>query len=415
MYLPEYYEFGCRTRIVSGDDALSALPGLLHGLHAERPLIVTDAGVMAAGLHSHVVDALSERITVGAVEGDVPPDSDLVTVSRLARAYAANGCDSLIAVGGGSVIDTAKGVNVLVSENGRDLSAFAGTGTLKRRLKPLIAVPTTSGTGSECTPVAVVTDHSKGEKKLLISRFLEPDAAVLDPRMTLSLPPAVTAATAMDAMAHAVEAYTCLAKNPVSDACAFQAVALISRYLLPVMEQPHQREGRLALAHAATLAGMAFSNSMVGMVHTLGHAVGARCQLPHGVCMAVLLPYGLEYNMHRTERFAGELLLPLAGPDVYARTPKHLRGEGTVENIRKLNRRLQTATQGAHPCAFKDLADGSGLQRVSRDRLPELARFALNDPSIVYNPEALEYDDCLAVLEYAWSGDPLPTSMRGKG
>ena len=407
MNLPGYFEFDCRVKIVSGFRALEKIPRLLAELNAERPMIVTDKGVTGAGLTDIVRRALAGGVTVGAMTDEIPPDSDIHLVSRLAGLYRKKQCDALIAVGGGSVLDTAKGINILVSENGDDLMRFSGAGILKRPLKPLIAVPTTAGTGSEVTLVAVVADPENKRKLIFTSCFLQPAAAVLDPRMTLTLPAPITAATAMDAMAHAVEAYTCLAKNPLSDAAAWRAVSLISRYLLPVIRKPDDETGRLALANAATLAGMAFSNSMVGMVHSLGHAVGAIRRVPHGVCMAILLPYGLEYNMHKNRHFTAELLLPLSGPDAYARTPNHLRADEVVAEIRRLNQKLHDATDGAHPCCFKDVVDGRGRPLVRKEDLPAIAAYAVNDGSILYNPEELDDHDLLTVIEAAWEGRPL--------
>jgi len=168
-----------------------------------------------------------------------------------------------------------------------------------------------------------------GYKKSVRSPLLIPPVAVVDPRLTMSVPPAVKAACGMDALTHSVEAYTCLSKNPISDAYALEAIALIANNILNVVKNPTDQEGRLALATAATLAGMAFSNSMVGMVHTLGHSVGAICHVPHGTCMSILLPYGLEYNMHKNGEYTGELLYALAGEKVYARTPKDQRAKKT--------------------------------------------------------------------------------------
>ncbi|MCP4692856.1 MAG: iron-containing alcohol dehydrogenase, partial [Desulfobacterales bacterium] len=218
MYLPEYYEFYCPVKVVAGHEVLEKIPGLLADLHAGRPMILTDKGVTAAGLIDIVTGAIADNIDVRTIEDDVPPDSDLNVVNNLAGVYREKGCDSIIAVGGGSVMDTAKGVNIVVSEGGDDLMEFSGAGTVKKRLKPLIAVPTTAGTGSEVTLVAVIADHEKNRKMPFASYFLLPDVALLDSRVTLTLPPFLTAATAMDALSHAVDACLCLSKNPLSDA-----------------------------------------------------------------------------------------------------------------------------------------------------------------------------------------------------
>ena len=415
MELPGYYEFCCRVKIIAGHDALEKIPGMLASLRAERPMIVTDKGVSGAGLIDIVANVIQGKVSIGAIADDVPPDSDLRVVNRLARVYREKGCDSIIAVGGGSVMDTAKGINIVVSEKVDDLMKFSGANVLKRALKPLIAIPTTAGTGSEVTLVAVIKDHEKHLKMLFVSYFLLPDVSIVDSRMTMSLPPAITAATGMDALSHAVEAYTCLAKNPLSDAHALAAIKLIGENLVKVTKSPGDRNGRLAMASAATLGGIAFSNSMVGMVHTLGHSVGSVCGVPHGICMAVLLPYGLEYNMHKNGHFTAELLLPLAGTEVYAGTPKEQRVEKVIALIHGMNQELHEATGGRHPRFFKEMVDGEGRQTVPKEKLPDVAKTALGDGSIFYNPEEMDYDDFLMVLEAAWEGKPLDKGRIKKG
>ena len=413
--IPAYYEYCCRVKILAGHDALEKIPDLLDGLGASRPLIVSDKGVSGAGLVDALADAMGDKAKIGGVEDDVPPDSSFQTVKRIADAYRRLDCDALLAVGGGSVLDTAKGVNILVSENADDLMRFSGAGVLKKRLQPLIAVPTTAGTGSETTLVAVIKDLQRHIKMFFLSHFLQPDAAVLDSRMTLSLPPTITAATAMDALTHAVEAYTCLAKNPLSDTAAQAAIKLIGRHLPLVMQQPDSRDDRLAMALAATLAGMAFSNSMTGMVHGLGHALGAVCGLPHGVAMAIMLPYGLEYNLHRNGHFTAELLLPLVGSEKFAQTPREERAEAVIKSIRALNQQLHEATGGRHPRCLKEARDQAGALIVPSERLSEVARTALNDGALVFNPEGLDGDDCLMVLQNAWHGTPLDRTRVRRG
>ena len=282
-------------------------------------------------------------------------------------------------------------------------------------MRPLIAIPTTAGTGSEVTLVAVIKDHEKHLKMAFVSNFLLPDASIVDSRMTLTLPPTITAATGMDALSHAVEAYTCLAKNPLSDAHALAAIRLISENLLKVTVNPGDKKGRLGMASAATLAGIAFGNSMVGMVHTLGHSVGSVCGVPHGACMAILLPYGLEYNMHKNGQLTAELLLPMAGAEAYAATLKEERAQSVIALIRRMNQGLYEATGGRHARFFKEALYRDGREMVPREKLPDIAETALRDGSISYNPEDLDYDDFLMVLEAAWEGRPLDTGLIKKG
>ncbi|MCG8564186.1 MAG: iron-containing alcohol dehydrogenase [Desulfobacterales bacterium] len=412
MQCPDYYEFSCRGHLVAGHQALEKIPGLLSGMGTQRPMVLTDAGVKGAGLLDILIQSLSGGLTPAAVEDEVPPDSDVTRVNELAAIYRAKECDSLIALGGGSVLDTAKGINILVSEEGDDLMAFTGAGALKRPLKPLIAVPTTAGTGSEVTLVAVIADHANHRKLAFMSTFLQPDAAVVDSRMTLTLPPHVTAQTAMDALSHAVEACYGLAQNPISKHHAFSAIKGIRKNLVHVVKNPGDKEGRLALATAATLAGAAFSNSMVGMVHTLGHSVGGVCGVPHGTCMAILLPYGMAYNAPRVEAELGELLLPLAGSRTYTQTPKEQRPKQAVETVRQLNQALHGATEGRHPTCFRECRTPDGRPAVPREKIPDIAEMALGDGSLMYNPADLDKNDFITVMEAAWEGRPLTRETR---
>jgi len=419
MFLPDYYEFCARVKTISGHKALEKIPESLKKLNAKRPMIVTDKGVAAAGLIKLVTDAIkkdkSAKVVVGSIIDDVPADSDYTVVNKIAKIYRDKKCDSLIAVGGGSPMDTAKGVNILVSLGGDDILKYSGAGAVNKKLKPLVAIPTTSGTGSEMTLVAVIADHENNVKMAFTSYFLLPDFAVLDSRMTKTLPPFLTAPTAMDALTHACEAYTCLAKNPISDATALKAIQMISENILNVVKKPADLKGRLALANASTLAGMAFSNSMVGMVHTLGHATGGVCGVPHGVCMSLFLPYGLEYNLHKTAHLTSDLLFALAGPDVYADTPPAERATAAIAYIRQMNEDLHEATKGRHSRFLSEIVDRDGKQMVPKDKLADIAKTAINDGSKVYNPEQLSYDDALMVLEAAWEGVPLDLKKVKKG
>jgi alcohol dehydrogenase len=210
-----------------------------------------------------------------------------------------------------------------------------------------------------------------------------------------------------------VEAYTCLGKNPLSDGAALTATELISRHLLQVVHRPDDRQGRLAVATAAVLAGAAFSNSMTGMAHALGHAMGGICGVPHGACMAIFLPYALEYNRHRNGEFTAELLLPLAGPEVFARTPKHRRADEVVAAIRQLNQGLHDATGGRHARFLSELKDAAGNPLVYREQIEAVAAAAVSEAPVHYNPEELDRGDCRMVLEAAWEGNPLaPDGIR---
>ncbi|MES2917380.1 MAG: iron-containing alcohol dehydrogenase [Pseudomonadota bacterium] len=391
-----YYEFFCPVKVVAGHKALEHIPFELSTLQATRPMVLTDKGVVAVGLLKHVEAAFTDSgISLAAVFDDVPPDSSMQTVRNAAALYRAHNCDAIIAVGGGSVIDTAKATNILVSEGGDDLHIYSGAHNLKRPLKPLFVVPTTAGTGSETTMVAVVSDTDKGVKVPFTSYFLLPNAAILDPRMTLTLPPHITAMTGMDAMTHAVEAFTCLAANPISDAYATAAIRKISDNLLKVMDNPSDADARLELAQASTMAGIAFSNAMVGLVHALGHSAGAVCHLPHGLVMNLFLPYVLEYNMDVNGDRIGELLLPLAGADVYATTPRDQRALAAIAHIRTMRDELHAR------CKLPRTLQETG--KVQESQLAQIAELTVNDGSIIFNPKEADREEALAILKRAWA------------
>ena len=220
-----------------------------------------------------------------------------------------------------------------------------------------------------------------------------PHAAILDPRMTQTLPPHLTAMTAMDAMTHAVEAYTCMAANPISDAYATAAVKKVSANLFNVLDNPTDAQGRLELAQASTMAGIAFSNSMVGLVHSLGHALGAVAHLPHGLCMNLFLPYVLEYNKEVNGDKIADLLLPLAGADIYAQTPAHLRADKTIATILTMRDRIYSLTKLPRTL--------SETGKISESQLDEVAEKALNDGSIIYNPKS-QFGRFEIYLKKAW-------------
>jgi len=415
MYIPEYYEFCCRVKTVSGHESLVKIPGILEDLKARRPMIITDKGVSGAGLVDRVKKAMGSNVEIAAIVDSVPPDSEIKIVNEISEIYREKKCDSIIAIGGGSPMDTAKGVNILVSLDGHDLFDYSGVGKITRKLKPLIAIPTTSGTGSEMTLVAVIADHAHHRKLGFSSYFLLPDVAVLDPAMTETLPPHLTASTGMDALCHACEAYICMGKNPLSDTTALSAIRLIGKNLTEAVKNPGNRDARMALANASALAGISFSNSMVGMVHNIGHAIGGACGVPHGVCMSILLPYGLEFNLHRTGKLTGELLMPLAGAEEYSRTAEDQRPAKAISYVRQLNQELHDLTEGAHPRFLSEVYDREGKRMIEEQDFDDIIRKAMDDPAQFYNPEDLDYDEYHMVLECAWEGSPVDRRRIKRG
>lgn len=390
-----YFEFQNAVKLLCGELALERIPNELQHLNAERPLVLSDAVLAKIGTMALVTQAMeAEGVAAAAVFTDIPVDSSLAVVNRIAAYYREQGCDSIVAIGGGSVIDTAKGVRLVLSQNTDDIFAISGLENVARgKHIPFIVVPTTAGTGSECTGVAVIRNDANGVKMEFLSPFVEPDVAVVDPRMTEGLPPKATASTGMDALCHAVEACTCLQANPLSTAYATAAIRLIAQNLETATVNGKNRQARFNMALASTMAGIAFSNSMVGAVHAIGHALGGVCHVPHAVAMTILLPHVMRYNLSHSAGAYAELLPWLVGQDAAMATPPETRAEATIAAIEALGRKLNAA------CGLPLTLSAAG---VSKDDFPKVAEFAVNDGALIVNPRAATEDQVLEILNSAY-------------
>jgi alcohol dehydrogenase len=395
--MPKYYEFFNSVKIISGYKALENMASELELLGTKRPIIITDKGVVKAGLVVHVINSFGgTRVKIGAVYDDTPVDSSNVVVNEIADIYRQQECDSIIAVGGGSVIDTAKGVNIVISENTDDLMKFTGNNRLTKPMKPFVVVPTTAGTGSEVTMAAVIANPARNIKMQFTSPLMLPKLAVLDPVMTVSMPPKITAATAMDALTHAVEAYIGPQKNPVSDAFAFSAIELINENIVSAVKNSGDKEVRLAMANASLLAGVAFSNSMVGIVHALAHATGGLCHVPHGVANAILLPHGLDFYVKKSPETAaniGKLLRFFVTAEDLVNVPQKERDKRAIAAIREISGNLNKL------CG---LPLSLGQAGVTKDKLELIAKAAIDDGAISYSPVDVSYNEALEVLQLAF-------------
>lgn len=391
-----YFEFRNAVKLLCGELALERIPSELAALGSVRPLLLSDAVLAKIGTLRLVQQAMeSEGCPPAQVYTDIPVDSSLEVVNRIAALYRELDCDALVAVGGGSVIDTAKGVRLVLSQDTDDILALSGVENLPLGAHvPFIVVPTTAGTGSECTGVAVIRNDANGVKMEFLSPFVEPDAAVIDPRMTLGLPPKATASTGMDALCHAIEALTCLQANPLSSAYATEAIRLIVRHLPEATRRGSNREARFAMALASTMAGIAFSNSMVGAVHAIGHALGGVCHVPHAVAMTILLPHVMAYNAERCAEDYARLLPLLVGEERAAATLPAERALAAVEAVRALSARLSEL------CGLPLSLHAAGVE--NRLDFPRVAAVAVNDGALIVNPRAASEEDVLAILNAAF-------------
>lgn len=390
--LPEFFEFYNPTKVVYGVGIASDFKAELDFLGIGKYFIVSDRIISDLGLVKKVVDGLtSAGIEVTGEFLDVPQDSGVSTVNACAEQAKASGAAGLIAIGGGSVIDTAKAANILISEGGDLVEDYSGAQTLTRPLKPLVVIPTTAGTGSEVTQVAVIYDNENRVKIPFTDKFILPGLAVLDPEMTISLPPKLTASTAMDALTHAVEAYVGLQWSPISDAFAAGAVELIFKNIIQATENGDDLQARGAVLVASSLAGVAFSHSMVGCVHGMAHSTGGLYRVPHGVANAILLPHGMEYNFKEAkEKFAK--LAPVIGEEVSGLSFEDA-ARKVIDAVRNLIGTLNK--MGALPLRLREVG-------VTKDDLPEIAEATVMDGTSFYNPREVVAEEILEHLKNAY-------------
>lgn len=374
-------DFATTPRIVLRDGALDDLPALFAELGARHVALVTDAGLVRAGLVAPVEAGLREAgfaVTLyDAVQADPPERIVLSAVEKLGAA----GVDAVFAIGGGSAMDTAKLVSYLL-RSPCELDSIYGVDRAKGQRLPLILAPTTAGTGSEVTPISIVTTPTE-EKRGVVSRRLLPDVALLDANLTLGLPPAVTAATGIDAMVHAIEAFTSRRlKNPLSDMLAQQALSLLSANLPLVLRDGQDKAARGAMLLGSCLAGMAFANAPVAAVHALAYPLGGRYHVPHGLSNALMLLPVLRFNL----RAAAPLYAALA-PSVGAETAS---AEGFLLAIERL------VAQCEMPKRLHEL-------QVTRESLPQLAADAMQQQRLlINNPVEMTEADALRLYEEAF-------------
>ncbi|NPV73805.1 MAG: iron-containing alcohol dehydrogenase [Pelotomaculum sp.] len=282
--------------IITGRGSLKRIADEAKGLGATRVLIVTDPVLLKTGLIERVKEALAPAGLETGIFSGVEPEPRLQIVTECLKAVKEGGYDLIVAVGGGSSMDVSKAASVLMTNPGT-INDYLGVNLIPRPGIPVIAVPTTAGTGSEVTPIAILSDVEEQLKKGVVSPYLLPRVAIVDPELTVTMPPAITAATGMDALTHAVESYISVNATPITDILALEAIRLIALNLRTAVANGQDIEARSNMSMASLLAGIAFANAGVGAVHALAYPLGAQFHVPHGVANAVLLPYVMESNL----------------------------------------------------------------------------------------------------------------------
>lgn len=363
--------------VVFGPGSLAELGHCAVRLGARRPFLVTDPGLIEAGWVEEAVGHLRRVGLRPVVWHDVTPNPKDHEVEAGHARYADSGSDVIIGVGGGSVVDAAKGVAILSGNGGRILD-YEGVDRVGRPIPPTVMVPSTSGTGADVSQFAVITDTDAHIKITIISRTLVPDISVIDPRLLTTMPQWLNAATGLDALTHAVEAYVSRAHNPLTDTHALHAVRLITGNLVRTQVQPMDFGARLAMAQGSLEAGMAFTNAILGATHAMSHQVGGLLDAPHGVVNGVLLPHVIRFNAEAwPERFAA--LGAAAGLP--------------TEGVPPYEVALRLAD------LVRALADDVGVPKslaalgVADSDVPLLARTTLKDACMATNPRSVDVHD----------------------
>ena len=372
--------------IVFGAGVLDEIGHAARRLGAARPLLVTDEGVQAAGWSGQAGTQLVRAGLRPTTWSAVTPNPKDHEVRAGADAYLDAGCDVVVAVGGGSAIDAAKAIAVLVS-NGGDIFDYEGIDRIPRPIPPMVAAPTTAGTGADVSQFAVVTDTRRSLKATLIGRTLVPDISLTDPCVLVTMPDWLAATTGLDALTHGVEAYVSRAASFLTDEHALSAVALVGRHLARSVHDPLDTASRLGMARASLSAGLAFTNAILGAAHAISHQIGGMLDLPHGMVNAVLLPHVVRFNAEQDPGRFRDLGQALGVPDA-ARRPGDEVGEALAQTIADL-----AADVGA-PRTLGEIG-------VAEADLPAFARQTLCDACLTTNPRDVSEADVTAILRAA--------------
>jgi alcohol dehydrogenase class IV len=370
---------------IYGSDARLLVGRYARKLGGRRVLLVSDPGVAAAGWTGEVAARLEEAGLTVERFLDVSPNPRDGEVLAGAKAFRAGACDILVAVGGGSPIDCAKGIGILAANPGSIID-FQGVDQVPAPMPPLICIPTTAGTSADVSQFAIISHVAERVKIAIISKAVVPDVALIDPKTLVTMDPYLTACTGMDALVHAIEAFASNAHSPVTDLHALEAIRLIQENLRASCGAPADLELRGRVMLASLHAGLAFSNASLGCVHAMAHSLGGFLDLPHGECNALLLAQVLEFNFpaapERFRRIAQALDCPLDGLDEGAARAR------LVLHVRELGQ----------ACG---IAPGLGRRGVRSADLPRLADKAIQDPCNATNPRLPGRDDLLALFSEA--------------
>jgi alcohol dehydrogenase len=382
----QVFGFYIPTVTLMGVGSHKEIANQIKVLGGTKPFICTDKGIVDAGIADKISEIIRSRCDVTPVvfSGTQPNPTDK-NVHEGYDLYKSNNCDLIISLGGGSAHDCGKGIGIIAT-NGGNIRDYEGVDKSSRAMPPFIAVNTTAGTASEMTRFCIITDTSRKVKMAIVDWRVTPNVAIDDPLLMMGMPPSLTAATGMDALTHAVEAYVSTIATPVTDACALKAIELISGYLRAAVANGRDLEARDKMCYAQYLAGMAFNNASLGHVHAMAHQLGGFYDLPHGICNAILLPHVSRFNMiAKLDRFAD--IAVAMGENIEGLSTRAA-AETALESIKTLS---------------ADVGIPSGLKAlgVKEEDLRTMAENAQKDACGLTNPRCPSLDDVVSIYRNA--------------
>ncbi|XQW86426.1 iron-containing alcohol dehydrogenase [Thalassotalea piscium] len=383
------FVFNTTKSIVNAPDSTSELGHYCQSLSIKKAILVTDPGIVKLGLHEKIIASLKHYKIDFIVFSDVEVDPPIDIIERAISFASSHAIDGVIGLGGGSSLDTAKLISALAYSKQTITDAFGIDKLLNSRL-PLIQIPTTAGTGSEVTPISIVTT-GEATKMGIVSDVLLPDIALLDSTLTLKLPAHITAATGIDAMVHAIESYTShIKKNIYSDMLAIQALKLISKNIQTAVHQGDNLEARSNMMLGATLAGQAFANAPVAAVHALAYPLGGHYHIPHGLSNSLVLPHVMRFNLSSAATLYAELAEFIIPEKCASLTEPKDKAEELIQYLEYLIDDLGLPSQ---------LRDAG----VNESSLPMLANDAIQQQRLlINNPRPMNEEDILAIYQVAF-------------
>lgn len=371
---------------VFGGGAATLAGRYVQNLGARRALLVTDPGVLGLSWFAGIVQSICDAGVETVLFSDVHPNPRDYEVMLGAERYRENACDAIVAVGGGSPMDCAKGIGIVVT-NDRNVLDFEGVDNVAHPGPPLICIPTTAGSSADVSQFAIINDTARKVKIAIVSKAMVPDVALIDPLLTLTMPKTLTAHTGVDALTHAIEAYVSNAHGPTTDLFALDAIRRITLHLPRAIDCPDDAEARAGMMLGSMYAGLAFSNAILGAVHAMAHSLGGLMDLPHGQCNAMLLDHVIAYNFDAApERYAD--IATAMGVELPPTASQQETRDALLSRVR----------------AFKQavgVTGGLGSLGVTQADIEGLVDFALHDPCMVTNPKPPTAGEIRAVYQNA--------------